>query len=126
MLLVFVTVAPSPLHGLGLYAAQFIAQGTMVWQFMPGFDLEISAADVEKLPAPAQERMRHYAEYFAEDGKYWLSFDDDRFCNHSDDPNIVTQGGMEMYAARDIQPGEEITCSYNKVIMTGYRPSSGG
>ena len=41
-----------------------------------------------------------------------LSSDDDRFTNHSNDPNTLEEGGYESYAIRDIQAGEEITWNY--------------
>jgi hypothetical protein len=33
MLLVKTTIAPSPIHGIGLFADQFIPQGTRIWEF---------------------------------------------------------------------------------------------
>lgn len=41
-----------------------------------------------------------------------LSGDDDRFTNHSDDPN-TSHHDNEGYAVRDINAGEEITGDYN-------------
>jgi uncharacterized protein len=48
-------------------------------------------------------------------GCYILCTDDARFINHSSQPNTIdTQEGEEglTIAARDIQPGEEITSNY--------------
>lgn len=44
MLLVRVRVDRSPIHGLGVFAAEPIARGTDVWRFTPGFDLEAHPA----------------------------------------------------------------------------------
>mgnify|MGYP002622993594 CR=1 FL=1 len=35
MLLVPVRLAPSPIHGLGVFTQVAIARGTEVWRFMP-------------------------------------------------------------------------------------------
>ena len=41
MLLVKTKIGPSKIAGIGLFADEFIAKGTPVWKFEPGFDLEI-------------------------------------------------------------------------------------
>ena len=42
---------------------------------------------------------------------------DDRYTNHSDNPNTGMEGCDDMIALRDIHPGEEITCDYRHVGM---------
>ena len=123
MLLVNARVGVSTIHGLGLFAKQFIAHGTVVWMFAPGFDVEISEDALPTLSPAAREQLLHYAEYFPSERKYWLSSDDDRFTNHSDHPNLITRG-KEMIAAKDIQLGEEITCDYRECFMVGFRPGA--
>ena len=48
-----------------------------------------------------------------------LSSDDDRFTNHSDDPNTKCQG-QSTFAVRDIQEGEEITNNYRELVMLKF------
>ena len=128
MLLVHARVGVSAIHGLGLIANEFIPMGSKIWEFMPGFDLEILESTVEMLPPPAQQQISHYAEYFAEQRLFMLSGDDDRFMNHSDTPNTRQQNDgashSVVYAARDISAGEEITCDYREVVMLGFQPES--
>jgi hypothetical protein len=49
-------------------------------------------------------------------GKYVLCFDDGRFFNHSDSPNVIDgltpDTAQSSIAVRDIFPGEELTCDY--------------
>jgi hypothetical protein len=53
MLLVRTRVATSPVHGLGLFAAGYIAHGTEVWRFTPEFDLDLDPALLEGKPIRA-------------------------------------------------------------------------
>jgi uncharacterized protein len=121
MLLIKARVRPSTIHGLGLFAEQFIPSGTIIWRFQPGFDVAIPEDEINQLSAAAREQVLHYACYEARQRRFVLSSDDDRFSNHSDNPNTV-QDGDTMFACRDIVCGEEITCSYHEVIMLNYRP----
>lgn len=116
MLLVATELRPSPIHGIGCFTTQFIPAGTVVWTFTPGFDLEIDPADLDALSAPAREQFIKYSYLDVVTGKYVLCFDDARFFNHSDSPNVL-DGSMpattqSSVASRDIQPGEELTCDY--------------
>lgn len=111
MLLVDARAGVSAIHGIGLFAHEFIAQGTCMWIFQPGFDLLFTEAQLAALSAPAQRQARRYAYYDPAHGGYVLASDDSRFCNHADDANMADDGDIN-YAARDIHPGEEITWDY--------------
>lgn len=122
MLLVKTKVAPSTIEGLGLFADQFIQKGTHVWRFQPGFDSELAQDFIDSLEEVAQDFVRTYTYVSPVTGKHILCPDNDRFCNHADDPNlgeIAMEGEMEtrMFALRDIQPGEELTIDYR--VMEG-------
>jgi uncharacterized protein len=122
MLLIKARVRPSSIQGLGLFAEQFIPAGTIIWRFQPGFDVAIAEEEIDQLSPAAREQVIHYACYEPHNRRFVLSSDDDRFSNHSDDPNTL-QDGDTMYACRDIACGEEITCNYREVIMLNYRPT---
>ncbi|RJP45635.1 SET domain-containing protein-lysine N-methyltransferase [Candidatus Parcubacteria bacterium] len=115
MLLVKTRIGPSKIHGIGLFADQFIAKGTLVQKFMPGFDLIIPESEIQKLSEPAREQFLKYA-YKNKDGQYILCFDDTRFLNHSDNPNLISNNPTEEIdvAAQDIQKGEELTVNYKE------------
>lgn len=111
MLLVRARVAVSKIHGFGLFAQEFIPKGTMTWKLVTGFDCLFSEDALLSFPTSVQEQVHHYGHYDPELEKYVLCSDDARFTNHSDDANEISCGDHSI-AARDIQPGEEITCNY--------------
>jgi len=118
MLLVETYLAPSPRHGIGLFAGRPIPKGAKIWEFTPGFDLELSPDELDKLSDPCRARIQEYAYYNAVKLRYILCSDDARFINHSDAPNTLDVGfgtgttEGETYAAVDIRPDEEITSDY--------------
>lgn len=115
MLLVQTKVGPSSIHGLGLFADQFIPQGTPIWRFTQGLDLKMSAGELQALPDLARQSVLHYCYHSTVDNAYVLPFDDARFFNHSSNPNVTSvdvaddSEGMEV-ALRDIKPGQELLC----------------
>jgi uncharacterized protein len=116
MLLIETRVAPSRIHGLGLFAVKFIPRGTPVWKFQPGFDREFSSAEFTALPPEAQRHLRWFA-FLDSNSAHWnLSGDHACFMNHSPEPNTGAppRGNLPVItmALRDIAAGEEITCDY--------------
>ena len=112
MLLVKTTIGPSKIHGIGLFATEFIAKGTMIWDLHAGFDLELTIEQLNSLPEIARDTLMFYC---YPDGKYFvICLDDARHMNHSENPNT---GNHETgtIAIRDIHSGEEITCDYQEV-----------
>lgn len=126
MLLVKTTIGPSILHGVGLFADQFIAKGAIIWRFVENFDLRFTKVELESSPEHAKEFLLRYAYLSHDTGYYVLCVDDARFYNHSDTPNTAgidlddtcNEGGD--IATKDIRAGEEITCNY-KVMDIDYK-----
>jgi len=116
MLLVKTSVRPSPLNGMGLFAEEFIPKGTIIWEFNPLVDKILTERELRTLPEVAQDAYRHYSHFSKKTGGHTLSFDNDRFINHAEEPNTedIDTGNAELatVAACDIQKGEEITCNY--------------
>lgn len=117
MLMVKTKLGRSEIHGIGLFADQFIPKGTTTWVFAPGFDLRVEHDDLLKLSEHARKMFWTYAYVDKFNSHYILCFDDERFINHSEVPNIIQKRkegeaeGIEV-AARDIQPGEELLVNY--------------
>ena len=90
----FLTVQPSPIHGLGLYATMAIPNDTNLGLSHVKFSL----SDKEYIRTPLGG-----------------------FINHSDTPNCTKSGEgscmITMKTLREIRPGEEITVRY-----TLYKP----
>ncbi|MEK7078222.1 MAG: SET domain-containing protein [Patescibacteria group bacterium] len=117
MLLVKTKIGPSKIHGIGLFADQFIAKDTPIWKFKKGFDLKYTKTELDQLSKPARDQFLHYCySYSDETGhNYVVCADDYRFLNHSASPNITNieivgeEEGVDI-ALKDIQVGEELVC----------------
>ena len=117
MLLVKVTLQPSPIHGLGIFAAEDIAQGQIAWRFDPRIDPLIPQEEVTSLPEGVQEFLYTYGYVTEMHGRRWvlLCGDHAKHTNHADHPNLgetEDQGLPAEVALRDIAAGEELTCNY--------------
>lgn len=112
MLLIKTKIAQSKISGIGLFADQFIPKGTVVWKFMPKFDLLMSEEEVNSLSEPAREQFYNYAFLDKKYNKYLLCSDDARFFNHSDNPNCDERVDDITTAMRDIESGEELIVNY--------------
>jgi hypothetical protein len=116
MMLIKTCVKPSAIHGLGLFALEFIPCGTPIWRFQTGFDHDFSPAQFAALAPLAREHTRWFCFVRKRDGHIILSGDHACFLNHSPTPNTGAPPGtptpVETVALRDIAAGEEITCNY--------------
>ena len=110
MLIVKTYVAPSSIHGIGVFAAEPVKTGTRVWVLDPIIDVEITQEQIAGLPEPAREVALAHS-FVNDDGRIILSRDNAVFFNHSDAPNTLAtpEGNV---ALRDIAAGEELTESY--------------
>jgi uncharacterized protein len=136
VLLVKTCVRQSPLHGLGLFAEEDIPAGTILWRFEPLLDRVIRETELVGLPDQVSRFIDIYSEHFPDLGLLVLSGDNDRYTNHSDDPNteVILPNGPEaqVRALRDIAAGEEITCDYtvircraHPVLHPAHMPQAG-
>jgi SET domain-containing protein len=119
MLLVNAQAGPSGIHGIGLIAQEFIPKGTKIWHFMPGFDVSIPEADLQRLSPAARRQLFYYAYFHLGTRTFVLSSDDDRFTNHSDTPNTEPMDDYTI-ATRDIHPGEDITIDYSDLVVLNF------
>jgi SET domain-containing protein len=132
MLLIQTGVQPSSIHGMGLFAVEFVPRGTPVWRFQPGFDQAFGADAFPGLPENVRRHLRWFAYLDAATRNWILSGDHACFMNHSTTPNTGV-GATEFpsleglgvssqskdalppvttIALQDIGPGEELTCDY--------------
>jgi len=120
MLLVRNYVGPSPVEGLGVFAAERIGKGALIWKFDPTFDRLIPVGDYEAAPLYLKEQLDRYA--YPCPGRPELilyEVDNGRFMNHSETPNTDFSRFAGATALRDIEPGEELTCNYAD-FFAGY------
>lgn len=112
MLLVKTYIALSRIHGFGLFAAEPIQEGEVIWRFREGFDSLLSVEYVDTLPEIAQAHIVKHCGLLR-NGFFLHTGDDDRFINHSASPNTVPRPYLDdLCAAREIAKGEEITEDY--------------
>jgi hypothetical protein len=118
MMLVRTQVAPSSIHGMGLFAVDVLPKGTPVWRFEPGFDREFSPGQFAALPPTAQAHLQWFAYVNKATGGWVLSGDHTCFMNHAAKPNTGALPGavapVTTVALRDIAAGEELTCDYRE------------
>lgn len=113
MLRVKTKIKSSDVNGIGLFADQFIPAGSVTWQYDQGFDPHFTVEQFESLPDFTKQTILTHG-YFDHDLKvYILCADDQRFINHSPNPNITSTPSQDV-ANRDIQIGEELTCDYSQ------------
>jgi len=99
----------SKIEGLGLFAAEDISKGTITWEFNPDVDVILEEFVLNKIEF---EFVAKYAFQDKQLGKWILSADNDRFTNHSDNPNTGPLPDGKMVALCDIKKNEEITSNY--------------
>ena len=100
-----------PGAGMGLFADEFIPKGTKIFE-----EDNLSIKIEEKNLSTYNERELAYINtYCYKRGDIiYCSMDNDKFTNHSDDPNVYEDGPCT-YAKIDIQPGEEILTDYRQL-----------
>lgn len=104
------SVRPSRIHRWGVFAEEFIPKGRKV--------IEYTGEKISRRET-ARRARRRYNYLFTLDA-YWtidgsVGGSGAEFINHSCEPNCVARickGHILYFAARDIQPGEELTVDY--------------
>ncbi len=115
MLLVNTYLDLSGIHGIGLFAAERIPKGTVVWRLSPVIDVQLTAEQIARLDPASRDQIEKYTYLDHVLGTYVLCGDDARFFNHSHAPNCLDfpdERGGTTVAARDIAKGEELTSDY--------------
>src|SRR5580698_6821548 len=110
------TAAPSPIHGTGLFAAEHIRAGTVVWRLTPGIDEVYSREEVDALPEPKRSEILSLVHSYISQysGKYVFNTDNSKYFNHDPEPNVIDGDDESCVAVRDISIGEELTIDYRK------------
>ena len=100
----------SPEVGLGVFATEFIPEGTIVY-VIDDLDIQIKPDD-ELLRNKLYKSIIEKYSYVDENGTHIISWDYAKYVNHCCNFNTISTGyGFEI-AIRDIMPGEQITDEY--------------
>jgi uncharacterized protein len=115
MLQIRTYIASSEIEGVGVFAAEPIRKGTVIWRSDPEFDLAIPLPKYRSFPPHLRELFDRYA-YPSIDRPGFLIYEIDnaRFMNHSDKPNTRFSETGYGTATMDIAKGVELTCDYNE------------
>lgn len=105
------SIRPSRIHRWGVFAEEFIPKGRKI--------IEYTGEKISRVETARRARSRRYNYLFTLDS-YWtvdgsVGGSGAEFINHCCEPNCVARivkGHILYFAARDIQPGEELTVDY--------------
>ena len=114
-------LAPSGIHGMGLFTPSPVKKGTLIWAFDEAVDYRVKADDLVRLPADILGMLRMYV-YFVSPEELVLCGDNARFMNHSFEPNCDEDGPVTI-ANTDIPANTELTCDYRDLGIAPAKPS---
>ncbi len=120
MLLIKTKIGPSKIHGMGLFADEFIPKGAITWEWNSVFDISFKQELVNSLPELMRNYILYYAYFDKDINKLVLCADNQRYINHSKNINIDSTTRRDI-ANRDIHPGEELLCNYNLFDDTYFK-----
>ncbi|MBS1743678.1 MAG: SET domain-containing protein [Bacteroidetes bacterium] len=118
----FVTLKPSPVAGIGVFALIDIKKGqrnifskdTSEW-------ISISKEEVATLPQHSRALIENFClfdeeNYFVPEYGFKMA-DLVTYLNHNDQPNIISiNDGEDFEAIRDIRAGEELFIDYGEIV----------
>ena len=117
----YVTLRPSAVHGIGVFAIRDIPRGCRnLFSEGTGSWIRLSFEEVENLPAHSRNLVETYClyddtHYFVPDHGFKL-MDLSLYLNHSASPNIQSVNEGEYFEAlRDIRMGEELLVDYGTI-----------
>jgi len=114
MLTVKTYLAPSSIHGIGLFATELIPANSVVWQYNEHIDNIYSVEFFLNICSNAnQKTIQHLLNCsYKRSGRYFYVTDNARFINHSDIANIAFVDDYTEVTLQEIKPNEEILENY--------------
>jgi uncharacterized protein len=119
----YTRLKPSKVHGVGVFAIRRIRKGTHLFDGDEEI-IWVSEADIEALPNQIRKIYDDFS--IIKDGMYGCPTNFNRltmgwYLNDSDNPNVFVDDNYDMWAARDIEDGEELTIDSSKFSAQPYR-----
>jgi hypothetical protein len=95
--------------GAGLFSSQNVKKGEPVAISIPGTYFTFTEEEFQAADPDFKNFLTDYS--CCKDGVWILEKDNEKFINHSRNPNLTPAG----FARRDIEAGEELTYDYREV-----------
>jgi len=117
MMMVETELRPSPIHGTGVFLAEPVKAGQLLWRFDSRIDRIYSEEEVASLPPLMQRYIETYSTWHQGLRVWILCGDNGRHFNHSDTPNTMSKGigfGDDI-ALHDLPAGTELTSDYTTI-----------
>jgi len=107
-----------------VFAEERIKKGQVIWIFDPRIDSRVPVSDLPTFPPAMRAFLRKHGYEEMHEGRRTIVLcgDHARHVNHADEPNVL-DGEIDA-AARDIEPGEELTCNYYTFDLDAERKLS--
>ena len=105
----YISQSKIPNAGLGVFSAERVHRGQEVTPSVPGTYDIFTDEEYEKSHPSFQNFISEFGCY--KNGVWTLEKDNEKFINHSRNPNLDPGG----FALRDIAPGDELTYDYREV-----------
>ena len=127
MLTIETYIAPSGIHGIGLFTKTPVEAGVVVAYYASYVDRLMSKGKINEMPQVARDFYTAYA--FCIDGQYMLWGDSGRFINHALDGNLSYLAFVrtakrayfyQFVALRAIPSGAELTADYSTFDLEQY------
>lgn len=114
MLTVKTSLAPSSVHGIGLFAAELIPANSTVWHYNKDIDTTYPEDIFLNICRNIlQNTLQHLFNCtYKWSGRYFYLSDNASFINHSEDANSVFIDDYYEVALHEIKPEEEILENY--------------
>jgi SET domain-containing protein len=113
MLLIPTYVAPSRIEGVGVFAAEDIPAGTLIWRLDPNFDRLIGRDEIAGLSEVHQQFIERYGYPYPHDPSLTIiELDNGRFMNHSTAPNTRFSDPDSGYTRTAVAAHDELICNY--------------
>jgi SET domain-containing protein len=120
----FITLKPSPVHGIGVFALRNIPKGCKtLFSRNVGEWIRVPITDIDQLPDQTRNMVETYCLY--DETHYYLPdygfkvMDLVNYLNHSSSPNVISVNDGEYFESiRDIAEGEELFVHYGEIVDT--------
>ncbi|MCX6793122.1 MAG: SET domain-containing protein [Candidatus Falkowbacteria bacterium] len=105
----------SSLHGIGLFAAEDIIKGALIYTPSPALDVNITQEQFDSLDEKEKAEIRWWGFFDEPTQKWHVDFDVSHFINHSTNRTVAqdpNHSDAYLVAVKDVKAGEELTQNY--------------